>query len=348
MASSFVVARKTKSGARRFVVRYRLGGRAWPVEHGGSFSTMKEARARRDLIAGELAAGRNPADVLRLTPDAPVVTFTTWCERFTSSRIDVDASTTRTYGAALRKAGEQFAQRDPATITAPEVAEWVAQLAQERKSATVRLYVVALRMLFDFAGVEPNPARDARVRLPKNTREEPNPPSAEHWEAIVRAVDARHRLPLVVVEQGGMRVGEAISLRWGDVDAAGSRLRLRRSATKRDKARWVQLPAWLVDAVEATCPLEDRTPERKVFQGVSEDSAYRAMARACKLAKVPHYHPHDLRDRRLTIWHHAGVPAREVAHRAGHARTSESLDTYTHVVPVAELADTRYRELIDA
>lgn len=61
MASSFIVPRETKSGARRFVVRYRLGGRAWPVQHGGSFSTMRKARARRDLIAGELAAGRNPA-----------------------------------------------------------------------------------------------------------------------------------------------------------------------------------------------------------------------------------------------------------------------------------------------
>jgi hypothetical protein len=27
MASSFIVTRETKSGARRFVVRYRLGGR---------------------------------------------------------------------------------------------------------------------------------------------------------------------------------------------------------------------------------------------------------------------------------------------------------------------------------
>ena len=62
MASSFIVTRETKSGARRFVVRYRLGGRAWPVQHGGSFSTMREARACRDLIAGELAAGRNPAE----------------------------------------------------------------------------------------------------------------------------------------------------------------------------------------------------------------------------------------------------------------------------------------------
>jgi hypothetical protein len=51
MASASITVRATKTG-RRFVVRYRLGGRAYPIEHGGSFRTMKEARARRDLIAG--------------------------------------------------------------------------------------------------------------------------------------------------------------------------------------------------------------------------------------------------------------------------------------------------------
>jgi integrase len=66
---------------------------------------------------------------------------------------------------------------------------------------------------------------------------------------------------------------------------------------------------------------------------------------ARKLAKVPHYHPHDLRHRRLTIWHQAGVPAREVAHRAGHARTSESLDTYSHVMPLDEMPSERVEGL---
>jgi hypothetical protein len=144
MASSFIVARQTTKGERRFVVRYRLGGRAWPVQHGGSFQTMKEARSRRDLIAGELAAGRNPAVVLSMKPDAPALT-TTWAERFTSSRVDADPTAMRTYAAALGKAGEQFGSRDPATITGPEVAEWVAELARVRKPTTVRLYVVALR-----------------------------------------------------------------------------------------------------------------------------------------------------------------------------------------------------------
>jgi hypothetical protein len=57
------------------------------------------------------------------------------------------------------------------------------------------------------------------------------------------------------------------------VDAAGSRLRLSASATKREKARWVYLPEWLREAIEATCPLEDRVPERRVFE-VTGASAY--------------------------------------------------------------------------
>jgi integrase len=94
------------------------------------------------------------------------------------------------------------------------------------------------------------------------------------------------------------------------------------SATKRDRARWVYLPEWLIKDIEAICPLEDRVPERRVFEGISEASGYQAMSRACRNAKVPHYSPHDLRHRRITIWHQSGVPARELAERAGHARAS--------------------------
>jgi hypothetical protein len=113
-------------------------------------------------------------------------------------------------------------------------------------------------------------------------------------------------------------------LRWGDVDAANLRLRLRRSATKREVARWVYLPEWLIEAIEATCPPEDRVPARRVFGGITEASAYHAMSRACRNARVSHYSPHDLRHRRITIWHQSGVPARELAERAGHARASMS------------------------
>jgi integrase len=348
MASSFIVTRKTKTGERRFVVRYRLGGRAWPVQHGGSFQTMKAARARRDLITGELAAGRNPAQVLLIAPKAPVWTIATWTEKFIASRIDIDANTTKNYRTALKKVGESFGDRDPAAITADEVAEWVAELAQRFKPGTIQLYLIAFRLLLDFVGLGENPARDPRVKLPKRVREEPQPPSAEQFAAILEAMGEKYRLLFVTIEQGALRLGEAVGLCWGDVDFAGLRLRLPRSATKTGKARFVYLPEWLLQVVDATCPLEDRTPERKVFQGISEAAAYQAMLRACQVAGTGHFHPHDLRHRRITIWHQSGVPARELAERAGHARPSMSLDVYSHVMPADEVAKERFESLIEA
>ena len=106
------------------------------------------------------------------------------------------------------------------------------------------------------------------------------------------------------------------------------------------------LPEWLIEAIEATCPLEDRTPERRVFQGMTEHIAYQAMARACKNAKVPHYSPHDLRHRRITIWHESGVPARELAERAGHSRPPMSLDVYSHVMPPDEIEADKVMPLL--
>src|SRR6266550_4745113 len=98
MASVSIRRRQTKSGSR-FQVRYRLGGRTYPLVHGGSFLTMKEARLRRDLIGGELAAGRNPAVVLRaMVAPRPVRTFADLYDHFTASRLDVAEATKVNYG----------------------------------------------------------------------------------------------------------------------------------------------------------------------------------------------------------------------------------------------------------
>ena len=309
-------------------------------------------RRRRDLVAGEIAHGRKPADLLeaiaKVTIATATISLSTWGERFLASRIDVDENTKKNYRSSIRKVGETFGDRDPATITASEIAEWIAALAADRKPGTLQQYLIAFRLLLDHVGLDPNPARDPRVRLPKQVaRSRPRPRPSTSRRSSRRSA-TKWRLLFVTIEQGALRLGEAVGLRWADVDAAGLRLRLPRSATKRDRARWVYLPEWLMQAIEDTCPLEDRVPDRKVFQGITEASAYQAMSRACKNAKVPHYHPHDLRHRRITIWHQSGVPARELAERAGHSRPSMSLDVYSHVMPSDEIASERFLALIDA
>jgi integrase len=191
------------------------------------------------------------------------------------SRIDVDENTKKNYRSSLKVIGETFGDRDPATIAASEIAEWIAALSGERKPGTLQQYFIAFRLLLDHAGVDPNPARDPRVKLPKQVRDEPNPPSAEHVEAIIAPLGQKWRLLFVTIEQGALRLGEAVNLRWGDVDAAGLRLRLPRSATKRDRARWVFLPEWVMQALEDTCRSKIGPPSA----GCSRASPRRARTR---------------------------------------------------------------------
>jgi hypothetical protein len=81
--------RKTRTS---YVVRYRLGGRAYPLVRGGAFRTVREARSRRDLIAGEIAAGRNPAELLaRLHEQPEIVTVSEW-EGATSRAASISAT----------------------------------------------------------------------------------------------------------------------------------------------------------------------------------------------------------------------------------------------------------------
>jgi hypothetical protein len=158
------------------------------LEHGGSFPTLKEARLRRDLVAGELAAGRDPRNAIRVAVPGPVLTLGAWREKFLASRIDVDEATIKTYRAGLLRADERFGERSPESITADEVAEWVGDMASVLSPASVRLYLGAFRLLLDYVGRDPNPARDVRVKLPKRARQEAEPPSAEHFLAILSTV----------------------------------------------------------------------------------------------------------------------------------------------------------------
>ena len=60
MASVWIRKRQRKRGGSSFRVEYRPGGREAGVRFAGSFPTLKLAKARRDYVLMELAAGRMP------------------------------------------------------------------------------------------------------------------------------------------------------------------------------------------------------------------------------------------------------------------------------------------------
>jgi integrase len=336
---------KTRTGAtgKRYLVYFRRGGRGFPEEYAGSFKTRKEAQVRRDLIAGELAAGRDPKlalEALKTPAVAPAGLETGW-DSFIAGRIDVGTSTRNLY----RNARDRFlpllgTDRDPRTILPADIQDAIAGMA-DLDPASVRQYVSTLAQVLDHLDVEPNPVRSKKVRLPVKEKHEIEPPSTAEWAAARTKLSKKHLLVVRLMECCALRVGEALALTYGDVDWSTSRIRVSRARTKtRSGQRWLPVPEQLLDQVDALVPLEDRHPDRRVFP--FEYNAVRSsLASGCTLAGVPYFSPHDLRHRRISLWFAHGVDVVQIRAWSGHANASITSDVYGHVVVDASVDEWR-------
>ena len=260
MSSTWITRRATTDGSTRYRVEYRVGGRESKTQYGGSFQTMREAKTRRDYVAGELAALRVP--VMRFTAPTAPVTLRQAAERWKASRVDVSAGTMQTYRVALGRLLPRLGDTPIGTIDAQTVADLVAELhAEGLKKQTIRKNIGVWGMVLDHAGVQPNPARDRLiVKMPREERRQVQPPAADHVEAVVRLLPSRYRLATLVLDATGMRVGELEALTWGDLDEPRERWRIATSKTGRP--RWVTPPPLLLKRVLELCHRDYRHPNR--------------------------------------------------------------------------------------
>ena len=135
-----------------------------------------------------------------------------------------------------------------------------------------------------------------------------------------------------------MRVGELETLRWGDVDEDAGRWRVARQNEKAGRGRWVNVPPDVFRLVLDLVPREDRTPDALVFAGVTQARLRTDMARTARAAGIALYSPHDLRHRRISLWHMQGVPLAQVGAWVGQRNLSVTADTYTHVLVDGEIS----------
>ena len=190
-----------------------------------------------------------------------------------------------------------------------------------------------LAAVLDYAAVDPNPARDPSVRLPYEERDEVEPPTAEHVEAVYRTIPVVHRLPLLWLDWSGARVASVDATLIGDYDEPRRRVRLRRSTTKSRRALWVDLPDVLAEAIEATLPpREERDPGARLFADSGSDALRTSIAKACRALGIPLWSPHDLRHRRISLLHSQGRSWAEVGAFVGQRKLSITADVYTHVL----------------
>ena len=260
MASSWIVARTTAE--RRQALSRSLTASAAArrdQRYAGSFKTKADALERRRWVDGELAAMRVPDLGTLETEPQRSLTLREVSERWKTSRVDVAEGTRTFHRVSLDRLLPLIGDRRVDELGVDDLNEAIGALsAAGRKPATIRKSIQTLATLLSDNGIEPNVARDRRLRFPHERREEINPPTGEHVLATHGLLPTRYRLPLLVLDATGMRVGELEQLTWGDVDEPRSRWRVSQATSKTRQARWVQVPPAVLEAVLELVPRDDR------------------------------------------------------------------------------------------
>ena len=240
-------------------------------------------------------------------------------------------------------------------VTTARLDRFVQAVLADKGYATAKLCRQALSgicgLLVRRDGLATNPVRDlspieldrdrvARAMTPREVRD---------WLAILDAspVAARWDLPELTrfMLATGVRLGEALGVRWSDVDLEHSTISIERTVIRlrgrglvasrlktRTSARVLVLPAWCLDMLKA------RRVRLGAFDGpVFPDSkggyrdrnnvgaAYRQVRTGTRFDWVT---PHTYRKTVATLLDGEGATARRIADQLGHSRVSMTQDAY--------------------
>jgi integrase len=185
----------------------------------------------------------------------------------------------------------------------------------------------------------------------------------EQLKAFLEAMKDERLSPLWhTIAMTGMRRGEAIGLRWNDVDLEAGRLAVRRalipsgrevivSEPKTIKGRRViALDPGTVEIMKAQAArqLDEQNDWDEAWvesdlvftlengAALDPESVSRYWRQAVKKSMLPQIRLHDLRHTHATLALQAGIHPKVVSERLGHATVSITLDTYSHAIPAMQ------------
>jgi integrase len=212
------------------------------------------------------------------------------------------------------------------------------------------------------------------VKRPKVSAKEMSSWSAEELAKFLTSTRHDRLYPLWrFLSHTGFRKGEALGLRWEDLDLVAGTVTLRRQRTKagsfkvcerRLKAgnpRTIDLDPGTVAALRSWKAKQNRerlewgkawTATGHVFtredgQPWHPDLVYDKFVKACTAAEVPQIRVHDLRHTVASLAIPAGVPLKVIQERFGHSSRTMT-DLYSHLEPgMQREASERLAALVD-
>lgn len=345
------------SGKKRYLRRTVRGSR-------------RDAEAELARLVVEVSEGRHVA--------AAPIPFGELLDRWLELKaLTVAATTTEGYRFVTeRYLRPRLGERNVASIRAMELDRLYAELfasggedGRPLSARTVRICHTVVRQALEQARkwgiVARSVARDATP--PRQTRSEVTPPSVDEVRRLLEAAsdwDPDFGVFLWVLTATGCRRGEALALRWSDVDLDAGELVIRRSVaqvdggepfekdTKTHQARRVALDDATVARLrdhrrrcrEVALALGVHLPhDAFLFSEAGDfsrpwrpDVATNWFGRLRAQVGLAGVRLHDLRHFMATVLGAAGTPIATISARLGHRDKATTLDIYSHALPAMD------------
>jgi integrase len=331
------------------VVRFRDG---YGKQRQKSARTMAEARRLRAELVADVSRGTyRPDTKTTLGEYAPV-----WLESYTGRTArGLRPETIAEYATDIAHAVDALGRRRLSEITPADVKSYAAKVAEKGLApATVRKRLAPLKALLATALEEglirANPTAGVRITAAAADTQDDDGPvkvlSPEQLERLIREVpDDWRRLLVRLVAATGLRISEAVGLRWNDVQGrrvmVRRRIRRGRAGAPKSKAGRREVPISAALARDlAAHRLRQRwsADEDYVFTGPQgnptlTNGTYPWLKKAATRAEVPWTAWHTLRHTAATRWLLGGVDIATVSRLLGHHSAAFTLSVYISVLP---------------
>ena len=252
-----------------------------------------------------------------------------------------------------------------AKLTPQDVATCLRRVEVAKGAYTARGAREILRTALNQAlrwGLVPRNAA-ALTDAPRHQVRQIEPLTPAQANTLLAAVEGHRLEALITVAVGlGLRQGEALGLRWEDVDLEAGVLSVRRTleragteprfgAPKTARSRrTITVPGVVAAALRRhrTRQLEERLAAgprwresglvftTSIGTAVDKSGLHKAFKAILRAAGLPDIRYHDLRHTAATLLLAQGVDVRTIMETLGHAHISMTLNTYAHVMPALQ------------
>jgi site-specific recombinase XerD len=331
---SIYTAKRGKKTYYAFQITLPDGTRTSP-KYCSSLEVAKEALMK---ARAEVASGVLPSDM----------TFKDWSEHWLGTKVNVKQKTLDQYKRNLAFASRFFGQKQLDKIRAHDLETMLKTVREEGKSSTTaRQVFINVSSCLRAAYKRGLMVRDIaqQVDSPKGMKRKPVMLSREDWQALTNA--SRKSSRELIVEftlKTGMRINEALSITWEQVDSDEANVTVGESKTEAGAGRTIPVDNNLMERLtslrakhyERQMQDRDWNPAGFVFctnmgnQNLLANLQIRVLTPLLKEAGLPHLTWHHLRHNAGSYLLSENVPITAVSKILGHANPAITMSIYAH------------------